>query len=336
MRAVVLESYGEPEVLQVREVPDPTPGPEEVVVDVVATAVNRADLLQRRGFYPGPPMAHEIPGLELAGRVAARGDRVTAWAVGDAVMGIVGGGGYAERIAVHERQLLAVPDSVPLADAAAIPEVWITAHDALVTQGGLTSGRTALVHAGASGVGTAAIQIVKAMGAFVVVTVSGAKVDACLALGADRAVDYTGDDFVAAVIELTAGRGVDVVLDVIGGDYVDRNIDALAVGGRIVQVGVMGGGVTSVNVGKLLPKRAALIGTVLRARPLEEKIAATQAFGREVLPLFDAPPAPGRSGQGPLRPVIDSRFALDEIVEAHRRMEANANVGKILIDVAAR
>jgi putative PIG3 family NAD(P)H quinone oxidoreductase len=326
MRAVVLESYGGPEVLALGDVPDPVPGPEEVVVGIVATALNRADLLQRRGLYPGPATAHEIPGLELAGRVVARGERVTAWNLGDAVMGIVGGGGYAERIAVHERQLLPVPASVPLRDASAIPEVWITAHDALVTQGGLTSGRVALVHAGASGVGTAAIQIVRAMGASIVVTTSAAKVDACLALGADRVVDYATHDFVAAAHELTAGRGVDVVLDVIGGDYVDRNIDAVAVGGRIVQVGVMGGGVTPVNVGKLLPRRAALIGTVLRARPIEEKIAATRRFAHEVLPLFDA---------GLVRPVIDSRFPLEAVAEAHERMEANANVGKILLEVAA-
>lgn len=325
MRAVVLESHGGPEVLQLREVPDPVPGPEEVVVAIAATALNRADLLQRRGLYPGPPMEHEIPGMELSGIVADRGARARQWELGDRVMGIVGGGAYAERISVHERQLLPVPASVALADAAAIPEVWITAFDALVAQGGLTSGRTALVHAGGSGVGTAAIQIAKAIGARIVVTASAAKVGACLALGADEAVDYATEDFVAAARELTGGVGVDVVLDVIGGDYVDRNVDALRVGGRIVQVGVMGGGVTPVNVGKLLPKRACLIGTVLRSRPLEEKIAITRRFGDEVLPLFDG---------GGLRPVIDSRFALHDVAAAHERMEANANVGKIVLDVA--
>ncbi|MFN8039082.1 MAG: NAD(P)H-quinone oxidoreductase [Acidimicrobiales bacterium] len=325
MRAVVLSTYGGPEVLELLEVPDPVPGPEEVVVAVAATALNRADLLQRRGFYPGPAMEHEVPGMELAGVVVERGERATAWEVGDHVMGIVGGGAYAERIAVHERQLLPVPASVPLADAAAIPEVWITAFDALVVQGGLTSGRTALVHAGASGVGTASIQIAKAMGAAIVVTASAGKLDACRQLGADLAVDYASEDFVAAARELTGGAGVDVVLDVIGGDYVDRNVDAVRVGGRIVQVGVMGGGVTPVNIGKLLPKRASLIGTVLRARPIEEKIAITQRFGAEVLPLFD---------RGEVRPVIDSRFALADIAAAHERMEANANVGKIVVDVA--
>lgn len=182
-------------------------------------------------------------------------------------MGIVGGGAYAERIAVHERQLMAVPDSVTLADAAAIPEVWITAFDALVVQGGLTSGRTALVHAGASGVGTAAIQIARAIGARIIVTASAGKVDRCLALGADRVVDYGSEDFVAATRELTDGAGADVILDVVGGDYVDRNLDAVALRGRIVQVGTMAGGDTQVNVGKLMARRAALIGTMLRSRP---------------------------------------------------------------------
>jgi len=325
MRAVVLDSYGGPEVLQLADLPDPIPGPEEVVVEVVATALNRADLLQRRGFYPGPPMPREIPGMELSGRVVGRGDRAGSWAVGDAVMGIVGGGAYAERIAVHERQLMVVPRSVALADAAAIPEVFITAWDAMVVQGGLTSGRTALVHAGGSGVGTAAIQIAKAIGAQVIVTASGGKTQACLDLGADAAVDYAASDFVAAAKALTGGAGVDVVVDVIGGDYVDRNIAALRVGGRIVQVGVMGGGVTSVNIGMLLPKRASLIGTVLRARPLEEKIAITQRFAAEMLPLFDG---------GSLRPVIDCRFPLASIAAGHERMEQNANIGKIVIDVA--
>jgi putative PIG3 family NAD(P)H quinone oxidoreductase len=330
MRAVVLEAHGGTDVLQVTEVPDPVPGPEEVVVEVVATALNRADLLQRRGLYPSPPLAGfpppapEIPGMELSGRVAAVGERVGAVAVGDEVMAIVNGGAYAERVVVHERQLLRVPEGVDVADAAAVPEVWITAWDALVLQGGLTSGRVALVHAGASGVGTAAIQLVKALGARVVVTASGGKVDACRSLGADLVVDYHTQDFVAEVDGFTAGAGVDVVLDVVGGDYVDRNVACLRVGGTIVLVGVMGGGRTDVNVGGLLPKRATLVGTVLRARPLEEKIAVTRRFAAEVLPLFDS---------GALRPVIDSRFPLDEVAAAHERMESNANVGKIVVDV---
>jgi putative PIG3 family NAD(P)H quinone oxidoreductase len=324
MRAVVLRSYGGPEVLGIEEVADPVPGPEEVLVDVVATALNRADLLQRMGLYPGPPAAVEIPGLEYAGVVAAVGERCRDLDVGDHVMGIVGGGAYAERIAVHERQVLRVPEHVPLADAAAIPEVFITAWDALVLQGGLTSGRWALVHAGASGVGTAAIQIAKAIGARIMVTCSAGKIDACLALGADRAVDYAAHDFVAHTREATGGRGADVILDVIGGDYVARNLDAVAVQGRIVQVGLLASGTATVNVGKLLAKRAALIGTVLRARPIEEKIAVTRRFAAEVLPLFDA---------GALHPVVDRRFPLDRIGDAHEYLASNVSVGKVLIDI---
>lgn len=324
MRAVVLDDHGGPEVLTIRDVPDPVPGPEEVVVEVVATALNRADLLQRRGFYPGPPMEHEIPGMEHAGRVAAVGDRVRELSVGDEVMGIVGGGAYAERLAVHERQLVRVPSTVALADAAAIPEVFITAWDALVLQGGLAAGQVALVHAGGSGVGTAAIQIAKAIGATIAVTASSSKVERCRELGADLVVDYTTTDFVDPARDLSHGRGVDVVLDVIGGDYLAKNLEALAVGGRIVQVGVMGASDAPVPLGAFLPKRATLIGTVLRARPLEQKIAVTQRFGREMVPLFES---------GALAPVIDSRFPFDRIADAHRHMEANANVGKILVDL---
>jgi putative PIG3 family NAD(P)H quinone oxidoreductase len=324
MRAIVLETHGEPDVLTAQTVPDPVPGPEEAVVEIVATALNRADLLQRRGFYPGPPMAHEIPGMELSGRVIEVGERATEVAVGDKVMAIVGGGAYAEKIAVHARQLMRIPHGVALADAAAIPEVFITAFDALVVQGGLTAGRVALVHAGASGVGTASIQIAKAIGASIVVTASTGKVQACADLGADEVVDYTKEDFVERVKAFTAGRGVDVVLDVIGGDYVDRNIESLRVGGHIIQVGVMGGGSTSVNIYNLMPKRASITGTMLRPRPLEEKIAISRRFADEMLPLFD---------RGAMRPVIDSRYPLEQIAEAHRRMESNANVGKLVVDV---
>ena len=326
MRAVVITEPGDADVLEVQDIPEPVPGPEEVLVAVRATALNRADLLQRRGFYPepGPPREHDVPGMELAGTVVARGPRATAWKVGDEVMGIVSGGAYAERIAVHERQLMAVPPALGLADAAAVPEVAITAWDALVVQGGLTAGRAALIHAGASGVGSAGIPIAKALGATVVTTTSTAKVEACKGFGADVVVDYTVEDYVEAVWAATDGQGVDVVLDVVGGDYLMRNVKALRTGGTIVQVGVMGGGRTDIDLGALLPKRARLVGTVLRARPLEEKVAVTQRFAREVLPWYAA---------GAIRPVIDSRYPLDAIAEAHRHMEANANVGKIVVDV---
>ena len=288
MRAVVLEAYGGTEVLQIKEVPEPKAGGGEIEVAVAATALNRADLLQRRGLYPGPPMDHEIPGMEFAGTVAARGPGASAWSVGDPVMGIVAGGAYAERLVLPERQALPVPDAVAFDDAAAIPEVFLTAYDALVVQGGLTSGRWALVHAGASGVGTAAIQIAKAVGARVAVTASAGKLDRCRELGADVAIDYGSEDFVAATAEATGGAGVDVVLDVIGGDYTVRNIKALKTTGRIIQVGVMGAQTVELPLGMLLPKRASIIGTVLRARPLEEKLALTQRFaGAELLPLFE-------------------------------------------------
>jgi NADPH2:quinone reductase len=240
------------------------------------------------------------------------------------VMGIVGGGAYAEKLVTHSRQVMAVPDPVVLADGAAIPEVFVTAWDALVRQGGLTSGRTALVHAGASGVGTAAIQIAHAVGARIAVTTSAGKVDACRALRADLVVDYGADDFVEAALEWTGGAGVDVVLDVVGGDYADRNLASVRPQGAIIQVGVMGSGRAEIDLGTLLRKRVTLRGTVLRSRPLEEKIAVTRQFAREILPRFD---------DGTLAPVIDSRYPMVEVAEAQSHMEANANVGKILLDV---
>ena len=327
MRAVVIPEYGGVDVLEVRDVPAPVPGPDEVLVDVACSAMNRADLLQRMGLYPAPGRKSdiEIPGLEFAGTIAALGGLVTGWSVGDEVMGITSGGAKAEQVVTHERMLQRIPASVTLRDAAAIPEVFMTAHDALMTQGGLASGGTALVHAGASGVGTAAIQIAKAIGARIAVTCSTSKVAACTDLGADLVVDYTGADFAEAVKEWTGGRGVDVVLDVIGGDYLARNIVSVRIQGRIIQVGVMGAPMATFPLGALLPKRAALIGTVLRSRPIEQKIDANQRFCAELLPRFD---------DGSLRPVIDSRFALDDIAEAHNYMATNANVGKILLDVS--
>jgi putative PIG3 family NAD(P)H quinone oxidoreductase len=326
MKAVVLREHGGPEVLELIEVPSPIFGAEEILVSVAATALNRADLLQRMGLYPNPfPQGPEIPGLEFAGTVTAVGERVTAWKVGDKVMAIVSGGAYAQELVLHERQAMAVPAGMSLHDAAAIPEVFITAWDALVVQGGLTSGRWALVHAGASGVGTAAIQICRAIGARIIVTCSSGKVQSCKDLGADVVVDYTSQDFVEQVQHATNGAGADVVLDVIGGDYVERNVAALALKGRIIQVGVMAGKPVPFNVGALLAKRATITGTVLRARPLEEKIAITQRFIAEMLPLFDT---------GAMVPVIDSRYELADIAKAHAHMASNANVGKIIIDIA--
>lgn len=324
MRAVVLHSHGGPEVLTIEEVADPVAGPDEVVVDVAATALNRADLLQRMGLYPDPrKLQPEIPGLEFAGTVRAVGARAAMWKVGDRVMGIEAGGAYAEQIATHERQLLAVPSGIDLVDAAAIPEVFLTAWDALVLQGGLSSGRWALVHAGASGVGTAAIQIAKAIGARIAVTCSAGKAQACCDLGADVVFERSPHDWLSDA-RGAVPQGFDTVLDVIGGDEVDRNLHAVAIKGTIVQVGLMGGGTTPVNVGLLLGKRATWVGTTLRTRPLEEKVAVTRRFAAEMLPLFDT---------GALRPIIDSIYEFDRIADAHRHMEANANTGKIVVRI---
>ena len=327
MRAVVLRAHGGPEVLTIEDVDQPRPGPDDVLVAIRATALNRADILQRMGGYPDPRrgLSLEIPGLEFSGVVRAVGERVTMWKVGDRVMAIESGGAYAEFICTHERQLMAVPSTVSLADAAAIPEVFLTAWDALVLQGGLTSGRWALVHAGASGVGTAAIQIAKAIGARIAVTCSSGKIDAYRALGADLVIERSPNDWLAEATAVVPA-GFDVVLDVVGGDEVDRNLRAVASKGTIVQVGLMGGGMTNVNVGLLLAKRARWIGTTLRARPIEEKAAVTRRFAAEMLPLFES---------GQLKPIIDRRYPLERIAEAHEAMGANANTGKIVIDVGA-
>ena len=326
MRAVVLHSYGGPEVLSIEDVADPVPGPDEVLVDIAATALNRADLLQRMGLYPDPRRVKpEIPGLEFAGTVSAVGARVTMWKPGDRVMGIEAGGAYAERIATHERQLLAVPAGMALTHAAAIPEVFLTAWDALVVQGGLSSGRWALVHAGASGVGTASIQIAKAIGARIAVTCSAGKADACRALGADVVLERSPHDWLADA-RAAVPQGFDTILDVVGGDEIDRNLQAVATRGTIVQVGLMGGGTVPVNVGLLMGKRATWVGTTLRARPIEEKVAVTRRFAAEMLPLFDT---------GAMLPVIDSVYPFERIAEAQQHMAANANTGKIVVTITS-
>jgi putative PIG3 family NAD(P)H quinone oxidoreductase len=332
MRAVVLTEYGGPEVLRVSEVADPVPGPDEILVAVEHSAVNRPDVLQRLGRYADPRRSSsaafvEIPGLEYSGTVAACGERVTEWTVGDAVMGIESGGCYAELVVTHARQAMAIPDGLDRRDASAVPEVFITAWDALVVQGGLTSGRWALVHAGASGVGTAAIQIAKAIGANVAVTCSAAKAQRCVELGADVVLERSPADWFSALRDAMGARGlegVDVVLDVVGGEEVERNLTAVRARGTVVQVGLLAGGVTTVDVGALMAKRMNWIGTLLRPRPLEEKVATCRRFAAEVLPLFTA---------GRVRPVIDRRFAIADVADAHRLMESNATVGKLVLDV---
>ena len=324
MRAVVLRAHGGPESLTIEEAPDPVAGPEEVVVRIRSTALNRADLLQTMGLYPNPrPASLEIPGLEFSGTVQSMGERVTMWRLGDEVMGIEAGGAYAELIATHERQLMRVPESVGVADAAAIPEVFLTAWDALVLQGGLTSGRWSLVHAGASGVGTASIQIAKAIGARIAVTCSAGKMDLCRSLGADAVLERSPSNWLAEAAKIVPD-GFDTILDVVGGEEVERNLQAIAMKGHIIQVGLMGGSTVPVNVFALMGRRVTWTGTMLRARPIEEKIAVTRRFAAEMLPLFD---------DGKLKPIIDSRYPFDKIADAHRHMAANANAGKILIDV---
>lgn len=324
MRAAVITQPGGPEVFAIQELPDPSPGPQEVLVAVHATALNRADLLQRRGRYSGPPGTRDdVPGLEMAGVIEAVGEQVVGWHAGDRVMALLGGGGYGSRVVVHERLVMPVPERLSLEEAAAIPEVFLTAFDALFLQCELRSGESVLIHAAGSGVGTAAIQIAKAAGCRVFGTAGSTdKLADARALGLDVGIDYHSEDFAGVIARETGGRGVDVILDVIGGPYWAANMASLAPLGRMVIVGTMGGAKIEVDLGALMGKRLRVHGTTLRARPLEQKAAVTQAFIHRVLPLIE---------RGAVRPVIDRVYPLDEVAEAHRRMEANANFGKIVL-----
>ncbi|MSQ35818.1 MAG: NAD(P)H-quinone oxidoreductase [Dehalococcoidia bacterium] len=324
MRAAVVATPGGPDGFAIQELPDPQPGPEEALVAVHATALNRADLLQRRGRYPGPPGTRDdLPGLEMAGVVLAVGERVRGWAPGDRVMALLAGGGYGSRVAVHERMLMAVPPNLSCEQAAAIPEVFLTAHDALFEQCALLPGESVLVHAAGSGVGTAAVQLAATAGCRVFGTAGSAdKLARAAALGLHHGIDYHEADFAEVIAAATERRGVDVILDVIGAPYWARNLASLAVRGRMVLVGTMGGATLEVDLGALMGKRLQVRGTVLRVRPLEEKAALTQAFARRWLPLF---------ASGRLVPVIDRVFPLAEVADAHRLMESNANFGKIVL-----
>lgn len=325
MKAVVITRPGGPEVLEYREVPDPVAGPEDLLVRVRATALNRADLLQRMGGYPqpGPKPAFEIPGLEYAGEVIAVGERVEGFAVGDRVMGLLAGGGYAELVATHYRLAVKVPDILSWEEAGATPEVFVTAHDALL-QCGLAAGERVLIHAAGSGVGVAATQIAKVMGASLVAGTAGSaeKLARAAELGLDLGINYREQDFAEEVLRATEGKGVDVILDVIGAEYWERNLRALAVKGRMVVVGLMGGTGASTNLGVLLQKRLQVRGTTLRARPMEEKAAATRAFEKSVLPHI---------ASGRVKVVIDRVYALRDAAEAHAYMATNANFGKIVL-----
>ena len=327
MKAIVIEKSGAGGSLVYRDVPDPSVGPDDLLVAVRACALNRADVLQRMGGYPqpGPKPEFEIPGLEYAGEVVEAGSRVEGFAPGDRVMGLVPGGGYAELVSVPQRLALKVPDSLGWQEAGATPEVYITAHDALL-QCNLQAGERVLIHAVGSGVGVAGVQIAKAMGASQVFGTAGSaeKLASAAALGLDVGVNYHEQDFAEVVREATDGAGVDVVLDVIGADYWERNLRALARQGRMIEVGLMSGAdLENASLGPLLMKRLQVRGTTLRARPLEQKAQATRAFEKSVLPHI---------ASGRIKVVVDSVYPLSEAAAAQAHMEANANFGKIVLE----
>ena len=323
MKAIVISEPGGPEVLALAEVPDPVPGDGEVLVEVAAAAVNRADLMQRQGHYAPPPGASEILGLECSGRIAALGPGVSGWGVGDEVCALLTGGGYAEQVAVPAGQLLPVPKGVDLVTAAGLPETVCTVWSNVFMTAGLQPGETLLVHGGAGGIGTTAIQLATSLGAKVLVTVgSKEKAERCVELGAEAAIDYKNEDFVERVRELTGGHGADVILDNMGAAYLARNVDALAVSGRLVNIGLQGGRKGELDLGKLMGKRAAVLSTTLRARPLAEKAAIVAAVREHVWPLVAA---------GSFRVVVDRRVPLAEAAAAHRAVEASDHVGKVLL-----
>lgn len=323
MRAVIADGAGGPEVLSVAELPDPEPGPGEVVLEVAAAALNRADLLQRQGFYPPPPGASDILGMECSGTVAAVGEGVTGWSVGDEACALLAAGGYAARVAVPAGQLMPVPAGVDLPTAAALPEVACTVWSNVFMIAGLKPEETLLVHGGAGGIGTFAIQLAHQLGARVITTAgTEEKRAACVALGADVAVDYREQDFVAETRSATDGRGADVILDNMGAKYLDRNIDALATEGRLVVIGMQGGTKAELDISKLLRKRGAIIATTLRSRPTEEKAAICASVVEHVWPLV---------AEGLVQPVVHGTMPLEEVAAAHALMESGEHSGKILL-----
>lgn len=324
MRAVVIGKPGGPEVLSMEERPVPQPGPGEIRVRVHASALNRADLLQRRGSYPAPPGAPaDIPGLEYAGEVDAVGEGAGLWAVGNRVMGIVGGGGHAEYVVVHEREAIRIPQNLAWEEAAAVPEAFLTAYDALFRQLDLTMGERLLILAVGSGVGTAALQLAGAAGATVIGTSrTAAKLKRAGEMGLEVGVDTGKEDLAEAVNQATYGSGVHAVLDLVGGKLLEASLRVVALRGRVVVVGTTGGAKVEVDLGLLLRRRIHLFGTVLRSRPLEEKIALAREFSNAVLPLVSS---------GRIKPVVDSVFPFDAIRTAHERMEENASFGKIVL-----
>jgi putative PIG3 family NAD(P)H quinone oxidoreductase len=325
MTAVAISEPGGPMVLKPENRDVPLPGPGEILVRVHAAGVNRPDVLQRKGAYPPPPGASDLPGLEVAGEVAALGENAPRWRVGDQVCALTPGGGYAEYVKVHASHALPLPSGFTYTEAAAVPETFFTVWHNVFERGALKTGETLLVHGGSSGIGTTAIQLASAFGAYVLTTAgSKEKCDACLKLGADRAINYRDEDFVAAVKNATGGKGANVILDMVGGDYVARNYDAAAVEGRIVQIATQGGAVASADFSKIMVKRLVHTGSTLRPRTAEFKGAVAAALEAQVWPLL---------ASRRVAPVMDMIFPLSDAWRAHERMEEGEHIGKIVLDV---
>jgi NADPH:quinone reductase len=325
MTVIAIRSPGAPEMLVPEQRPVTPPGEGEVLVKVAAAGVNRPDVMQRMGLYPPPKGATEIPGLEIAGEVVAFGAGATRFKPGDNVMALVVGGGYAEYCPAYESHCLPLPASLPITEAAAVPETFFTVWYNTFERGGLKAGETLLVHGGSSGIGTAAIQLAKAFGAKVITTAgSPEKCDACRKLGADVAINYKTEDFVAATKAATGGKGADVILDMVGGDYIERNYEAAAVEGRVVQIAFQGSPKATVDFRRIMLKRLTHTGSTLRARSVVDKAAIARAVETNVLPLL---------ASGRVRPVMDSTFPLRKAADAHARMETSAHIGKIVLTV---
>ena len=325
MTVIGISKPGGPEVLLPETRPVPSPGPGEILIKVKAAGVNRPDVAQRSGSYPPPPGASDLPGLEVAGEVVAVGPGATRHRVGDIVMSLVAGGGYAQYCIAQDAQAMAVPPVLSMLEAGAIPETLMTVWHNVFERGRLTPGETLLIHGGSSGIGTMAIQLAKAFGSKVIVTVgSKDKAEACLKLGAIRAINYKTEDFVAEVKTATDGAGANVILDMVGGDYVDRNYDAAAVDGRIVQIATLGGAKVTVNIAKVMVKRLYHTGSTLRPRTNADKAAMVAAIEARVMPLMR---------EGLIKPLMDSTFPLEKAADAHRRMETSEHIGKIVLAV---
>jgi len=325
MKAIVCKESGGPEVLTLSDLPTPEPKADDLLVRVRASALNRADTLQRKGLYPPPPGDSEVFGLELAGEVAGWGANVSGFSEGDRVFGLVGGGGYGEYALLDAQMAMPIPDAWDFVEAAAVPEVFFTANETVFVLGGLRQGESLLVHAGGSGVGTAAIQMAHHIGAKVYFTAgSKEKIDSAMALGADGGINYKTQDFAEEIMKLTDGRGVDVVEDFLGASYLEKNMEVLATAGRLVVVATMGGIKAEINPNLLMRKRLRILGSVMRSRPLQEKREITGRFLERWLPVLTA---------GKIKPVIDSRFPLADAKLAHERMEGNQNFGKIMLTV---